>query len=57
LPALRKALGHVQDPAERAAFRALEPSNGWGTLTDAEQVFRNLIHAAEQRRDAVWTIR
>ena len=54
--AIRKALGHLGDPSKRAEFMALEPSNGWGTMDDAEYVFRKLLTAAEEYPEGVWDI-
>lgn len=57
IPWLRKALGHVKDPAREAEFRALEPDNKWGTLEDARYVFAELLQAAEVHPSDVWDVR
>lgn len=54
--ALRKAVGHLNDPAQEAAFRALEPSNRWGTLEGARKVMAALLEAAEEYPEHVWEI-
>lgn len=54
---MRKALAHLNDPAQADAFRALEPSNRWGTLKDARWVMERLIEAAENYPRHVWEIR
>ena len=53
---LRKALAHVNDPANSPVFRALEPENQWGTLEDAQCVLRLLIEAGEAWPDHKWEI-
>jgi hypothetical protein len=54
---LRKALGHLEDPAKRAAFDKLaEPNKGWGTHEDAVWVVRKMIEMAESSPTSVWNI-
>lgn len=53
---LRKALAHVNDPANAATFCALEPENKWGTLEDAQYVFGKLIEAAAEYPEHKWEV-
>jgi hypothetical protein len=53
---LRKALAHMNDPANVATFRALEPENKWGTLEDARYVFGKLLEAAEEYPEHKWEV-
>ena len=50
------ALHRMLDPSMRAAFVALEPSNGWGNLTGAIEVMQELRKLAEQHPDHVWEV-
>ena len=55
---LRKALGHLRDPAKRDAFECLaKPNNGWGTHEQAIEVVERLITAAEEHPTLIWRIR
>jgi hypothetical protein len=54
---LEKALGHLRDPEERDKFLTLEPTNGWGKLTHAESVIRELLEAARDYPENVWEVR
>ena len=54
---IRVALEKLNDPAHRSAFRALEPSNGWGTTKDAIYVMERLLTAAMSYPDSTWEIR
>lgn len=53
---LRKAVEHLNDPAQKAAFKALEPSNGWGDLEGAKKVMAKLLSAAEEYPENVWEV-
>jgi hypothetical protein len=54
---LTKALGHLNDPAQAAKFKALEPDNGWGDVEGARFVIRKMIAAANEYPDQIWSIR
>lgn len=54
---LEKALGHLQDPAKRDAFVALEPDNGWGDLAGATTVIAKLLEHARAFPDNTWEVR
>lgn len=54
---LECALIDLRDPAKRAAFTALEPSNGWGNLKDATECIESYLKAAQENPDHVWEIR
>lgn len=53
---LRRALGHLKDPAQREKFVALEPENKWGTVDGAIWVFNRMIENAEQYPENTWEI-
>ena len=53
---LEKAVGHLEDPAKREAFVALEPPNKWGTLPDALSVMERLLQAARDFPDHTWEV-
>ena len=53
---IEKAIRHLTNPANEAAFRELEPDNKWGTLRDAVWVMRELLAAVEKYPDNVWEI-
>jgi hypothetical protein len=54
---LQKAHARLADPALEPRFRALEPSNRWGTLEDARRVIGLLLAAAEKHPAHVWSVR
>lgn len=56
---LRMALVQLHDPGKHAAFRKLEPYNGWGTLKDAVLVLKRLLELASnpEYQDHVWDVR
>ena len=54
---LQEAQVRLADPAMEPRFRALEPSNRWGTLEDARRVIGLLLTAAEKYPSHVWSIR
>jgi hypothetical protein len=54
---LQKAHARLADPALEPRFRALEPSNRWGTLEDARRVIGLLLAAAEKYPAHVWSVR
>ena len=47
LPVLRAAVAAINDPSEYAAYKALEPSNGWGDYAGAVQFLEELLRACE----------
>jgi hypothetical protein len=53
LPYLLKALVVATNPAREAEFRAMEPSNKWGTLESVVRVLRGFIVACEEYPNAV----
>ena len=54
---LQTALERLLDPTREESFRALEPSNKWGTLDSAVEVIRMLIKLAHEYPQHVWEIR
>jgi hypothetical protein len=54
---LQEARTRLADPALEPRFRALEPSNRWGTLEDARRVIGLLLAAAEKYPADVWSVR
>jgi hypothetical protein len=54
---IEKALGHLNDPEKQVAFKALEPSNGWGDLPGAIRVMEKLLQAAKDYPDHEWEVR
>ena len=53
---LRQACNDLGDPAKNTTFKALEPSNGWGTLGSALTVMQKLLDAAKEFPEGVWRI-
>ena len=51
------ALHRLQDPANEAKFRALEPPNKWGDLEGAREVMARLLSAANEYPHHIWEIR
>ena len=57
LKQLDAAVFALCDSSEKeAAFRALEPSNGWGNLDGARDVMKRLRTAAKEHPDYVWEV-
>lgn len=52
VPVLERALAEAQNPARLREFRAMEPSNGWGTLEDVRRVMAEFLVACRQHPDA-----
>lgn len=53
---IKTALDRLSDPCLHAAFKRLEPSNGWGTVENAISVLLELGDAAEEQPDSIWEI-
>lgn len=53
---LDAAVARLEDPAQEAAFLALEPDNGWGTLDGARKVMGKLLIAARTYPENVWEV-
>lgn len=53
---LAKALRNLTDPSQVKVFRALEPSNGWGTLPDAIRTIECLLKAAQEFPELTWGV-
>lgn len=45
---LALAVQHMRDPANREAYLALNPKNGWGEYQSAFEYFRGVAEACEQ---------
>lgn len=54
---LERALADMQDPAKLPAFKALEPSNGWGDLPGAIICIEKYLDAARKYPEYTWDIR
>jgi hypothetical protein len=54
---LDKTLSHLRDPEKRTTFKALEPTNGWGTLDTAIIVIEWLLQASRDCPDHTWEVR
>lgn len=48
LPILEKATEIVMDPSREAELKALEPPNGWGSLTGVRECFRKFLAACRE---------
>jgi hypothetical protein len=53
---LRRAVETLKDPEKQAAFKALEPENGWGSLSGAILVMEKLLRAAIEYPSNIWKI-
>lgn len=54
--ALWQALRRLRDPGMAAAFKALEPTNGWGDIPGAVLTFERMLRAASHAPKAIWRI-
>lgn len=45
IEAIAAALGHMRDPDNRAAYEAMNPSNGWGSHASATRYIETLLDA------------
>jgi hypothetical protein len=57
LAELRAAVKRIDDPEWAQHFRARAPENGWGTVSGAAEVLRQLLEAAEREPELLWDIR
>ena len=53
---LLAAVDKMTNPSQAAAFKALEPENGWGDLDGAIEVMRKLLAAAREYPNHIWEI-
>ncbi len=56
LKLLEVARAASKDEIYEPNFKALEPSNGWGTLASLRSVFDALVEACEAHPDAVFSV-
>ena len=53
---LTRAAERLADPEWEARFRALEPANGWGNLSDARRVVERLRDLAAANPSCTWEV-
>lgn len=51
-PILEKACAYIEDPANEADLKKLEPSNGWGSLGRAREYLRRIEKACRKHPKA-----
>lgn len=51
---VQRALAVANDPAREAEFRALQPSNGWGSLEGVREAFADLARACAENPKAIF---
>ena len=54
LPALRAALAELE--SNEGKYRPYDAKNGWGTTSTMRRALRELIDAAEQNPELVWSV-
>lgn len=54
--ALARAVSHMQDPANKAAYEAMNPLNGWGDRVGATRYLEDLLRACQKHPKATISI-
>lgn len=57
IPILERAVAHINDPANDSAYKALNPSNGWGNVDTARITLEKLLSTCREYPNCMFVYR